>query len=146
VHCIQCSRRRPCNLLYNIVLLQQSEVLPECGAACTSIGGCRCIGEKGDRVRTHTHTHTHVIYTRTVCRYTENIRCEVRCNQLLRRLLNACGRRLQELTQNAKPENDGQKWPVLCDLSALTLFLHSLFSAGGNLSISIRAFLISAPS
>jgi len=94
----------------------------------------------------HTHTHTHVIYTRTVCRYTENIRCEVRCNQLLRRLLNARGRRLQELTQNAKPENDGQKWPVLCDLSALTLFLHSLFSAGGNLSISIRAFLISAPS
>ena len=32
-----------------VLLLQQSE-LPECASMCDTVGGCRCFGEKGDRV------------------------------------------------------------------------------------------------
>jgi len=43
----------PGRVIYRVMmpLLQQSDVIPECGTVCTSIGGCRCIGEKGARVR-----------------------------------------------------------------------------------------------
>jgi len=47
--------------LFYFIYFQQNRTQPECGADCTNRDKCRCVGEKGSRVRTGSRVYYNVL-------------------------------------------------------------------------------------